>query len=73
MGKQQTTLASNGPQFWGLGKKESLEKRMLLKEMVSFGPQQEKREEGAKHWRSRLNSIMEGFNSLPKNEGNFTE
>ena len=31
----------------------------------------EQEEEGAKE-RSGLNSIMEGFNSLPKDEGNLT-
>ena len=45
---------------------------MLSKKMA---PQQEKKEKEARErseWRKSLNSIMEGFNSLPNDEGNFT-
>ena len=80
MGENQATPLSKRPQFWGLGKKQNLGKKMLPKKMAqrkkdSFSSQLKNREEGAKErseWRSSLNSIMEGFNSLPRDEGNVT-
>ena len=78
MGEKQATRPSKRPQFWGLGKRQNLGKRMLSKKMAqrkkaSFSPQQDQtREEERPEWRSSLNSIMEGFKSLPKDEGNLT-
>ena len=79
-GQNQATPPSKRPQFWGLEKKQNLGEKMLPKKMAqrkksSFSSQLQNREEGAKkrsEWRSSLNSIVEGFNSLPKDEGNFT-
>ena len=78
VGEKQATRPSKRPQFWGLGKRQNLGKRMLSKKMAqrkkaSFSPQQDQtREEERPEWRSSLNSIMEGFKSLPKDEGNLT-
>ena len=57
-----------------------LPKKMAKRIEASSNPQLESREEGDEkkeaeeelvQWRSNLNSIVEGFNSLPKDEGDW--